>query len=252
MASLSIPLSNGFSPKVKKDDKVVVGQVIASRILKGKDQEVNVSRILGLPASQISKVITKRPGDRIEEGEVIALKKGALGVGGKKVVSPVGGTLFGIDEEKGAIFIRSNLEEETQDLSSPVDGKILLCDNEKITIESDKDIVLAKEAAGEAEVQGEVHQIKGEDVDPKTLDLKIKGKIVLGRFFSREALSKSIGLGALGIISENIKEEDLEEYIKRIVKTPVFLIDEKAFEEVSRHSGKKVYLSPLKKLIMFL
>src|SRR3989344_8621313 len=157
MSSLSI-LLNDFVPKVKTGDDVVSGQVIATKKPaslasqpacqaeqggqgesvaggeRGKDIEVDVAEVLDIKPGEAVKFILKRPADRIEEGGLIAAKKGVLGIGGKGIRSKVTGTVFKIDEALGVLYVRTIQKDKEEDIFSPVDGVVELCDNKKIAI----------------------------------------------------------------------------------------------------------------------
>ena len=255
MSLLSI-LLNGFVPKVKTGDTVVSGQVIATKKGRGKDIEINVVETLNIKPGEVVKFILKRPGDRVEEGGLIAAKKGTLGIGGKGIISKVTGTVLKIDEDLGIVYIRSSQtrfdsarrDYRGEDIFSPVDGVVELCDNKKIAIKTHKDAILADKVSGKGIVWAQTILLgKAEadpdsiGVDPSDLNGKIRGKIILGRFFQREAISKALGIGALGIISQNISDEELEDLRKKNIDTPIFIINEENFEKLVKYNGKKIY-----------
>ncbi|OGH15307.1 MAG: hypothetical protein A3H50_00900 [Candidatus Levybacteria bacterium RIFCSPLOWO2_02_FULL_37_10] len=257
MTLLSI-LLNGFVPKVKTGDKVIVGQVIAERNTKRWDEKGDLGKLLGVSPQKVSKYLTRRPGDRVEKGTVIAVKKGTLGIGTKKIESPIAGTVFKFDGETGFIYIRGRREDaETENLFSPVDGVVELCDNKKIVIKTDKEAILADKVSGKGIVWAETILL-GEDevgpdsigVDPASINGKIRGKIILGKVFQREAISKALGIGALGIISQNISDEELEDLAKKNINAPIFIINEENFEKLSRYNGEKIYMDCEKKAII--
>src|SRR4030042_2983341 len=101
MSLLSISLSKGFVPKVSANDNVLKGQVIASKSNVGEDEIINLSKLLGVSPLKIGKYLLKNPGDKILKNEIIAAKKGLIGTGRKRVVSPVTGTLFKVEENSG-------------------------------------------------------------------------------------------------------------------------------------------------------
>ena len=249
MSLLSI-LLNGFVPKVKTGDTVVSGQVIATKKGRGKDIEINVAETLDIKPGEVVKFILKRPGDRIEEGGLIAAKKGKWGRGGKGIRSKVTGTVFKIDEDLGILYIRVSQEEGKEDIFSPVDGVVELCDNKKIAIKTDKDAILADKVSGKGVVWAETILLGKDEVDPSDLNEKIKGKIILGKFFQREAISKALGIGAFGIISQNISDEELEDLRKKNIDTPIFIINEENFEKLVKYNGKKIYTDAEKSVII--
>src|SRR3990167_6130955 len=150
MTLLSI-LLNGFVPKVKTGDKVIVGQVIAERNTKRWDEKGDLGKLLGVSPQKVSKY----------------------------------------DGETGFIYIRGRREDaETENLFSPVDGVVELCDNKKIVIKTDKEAILADKVSGKGIVWAETILL-GEDevgpdsigVDPASINGKIRGKIILVKVF---------------------------------------------------------------------
>ncbi len=261
MSLVSILLDVGFISKVKTGDTVVSGQVIATKKGRRKDIVINVAETLGIKPGEAAKFILKRPGDRVEEGKLIAAKKGTLGIGGKGIISKVTGTVFKIDENLGVLYIRANhvqfdaassasQDEGEEDIFSPIDGVVELCDNKKIAIKTDKVAILADKVSGIGIVWAETILLGKDEVDPSDINGKIRGKIILGRFFQKEAIAKAIGIGALGIISQNISEEELEDLMKKNINTPIFIINEENFEKLLKYKGKKIYADAEKSIII--
>ena len=250
MILLSIPLGEGFFPKVKKGENVVSGQVIAAKKSTGKDIEINICETLGIKPQEILKFTLKRPGDRVEEGELVAAKKGALGIGGNGILSKATGTVFKIDEALGILYVRTTQKDKEEDLFSPVDGTVELCDNKKIALKTNRDAILADKVCGKEIVAGQLVLVNKAKVESQDLDSKIRGKIILGRVFDRETISKSIALSVLGIIAVEISDEDLDDLIKKMVNTPIFIINEENFEKLLKYKGKKIYAETEKNVII--
>ena len=257
MSLLSIPL-NDFIPKVKTGDSVVSGQVIATKKGRATDIEINVAETLDIKPGEAVKFILKRPGDRVEKGGLIAAKKGTFGMGGNGIRSKVYGTVIKIDEDLGILYVRARQarfdsarrEDEEEDIFSPVDGVVELCDNKKIAIKTDKDAILADKISGNGIISAEIILLGKDEVDPSDINGKIKGKIILGKFFQREAISKAFGIGAAGIISQNISDEEFEDLRKKNINTPIFIINEENFEKLVKYNGKKIYADTEKSVII--
>ena len=179
MTLLSIPLEEDFVPKVKTGDNVALGQVIAERTIEN-DERGDLGKLLGVSPGQVLKYLIKRPGDKAEKGTILAVKKGFLGIGGKKIASPITGTIFKFDEKTGFIYIRGEKKSaNVENLFSPVDGVVKLCDNEKIVIKTDKDAILADRVCGKGIIQAQLVLIGNKEVDSQDLHGEIRGKIIL-------------------------------------------------------------------------
>src|SRR3989338_3090824 len=249
MSLLSLPIYD-FIPKVKTGDSVVSGQVIATKKGRATDIEINVAETLDIKPGEAVKFILKRPGDRVEKGGLIAAKKGTFGMGGNGIRSKVYGTVIKIDEDLGILYVRVRQEDEEEDIFSPVDGVVELCDNKKIAIKTDKDAILADKISGNGIISAEIILLGKDEVDPSDINGKIKGKIILGKFFQREAISKAFGIGAAGIISQNISDEEFEDLRKKNINTPIFIINEENFEKLVKYNGKKIYADTEKSVII--
>src|SRR5438105_2270087 len=133
MTSLPVLLSKGFSPLVKSGDVVTVGQILAQNIYKD-DVIINLPNDLAIPLAKVKKVLKKNPGDTLSEGEIIAVKKSFLGVHQDAIISRISGTILRYERDTGNLVIKTSYATLTENLLSPVDGTVALCDNEKIII----------------------------------------------------------------------------------------------------------------------
>jgi hypothetical protein len=252
MTLLPILLPEGFAPKVSVDDKLTAGQVIAEKSQKGIEEIIHVSQIFGITPKQMVKSLKKNLGDSVSKGDVVALKKGHLGLGTKKIISEFSGTIIKIDEEKGDVLIHTGLgDKNLVTIISPVDGTVDFCNNDKIVIKTDKETLLATQAVGK-EARGELFVIEDKDIDFSEVPAGVVKKIVLGSKFEKGSIFKALGLGALGIIGVEIRESDLEDLEEKEIKSPVFQIEEKDFNKLLKHKEKEVYLDPENKSIVVL
>ena len=252
MTSLSVPLKDGFTAKVKVGDKVLSGQVIAEKRRSGTDHEIHLRKVLNIPPEKISKHLLKRPGDKVDEGTIVAEKKGALGMGSRKAVSPVSGTVFKFDEETGILLVRSTEESQNEDIFAPVDGEVKVCDNEQITIESDEKTQEKKEVSttnslGKGKTEAQIFAIEKDDVSLVDISLDVEKKIVVGKNFDRESVAKSLGLGAAGIIAQSIDNEYLGDLKRRMVNTPILILGKEEVEKFIKKDGEKIIIDMEKK-----
>ena len=137
MTLLPVVLPEGFAPKVSVNDKLTAGDIIAEKKGKGAEEAVNVSQILKDSPKKMTKFFKKNLGDSVSKGEIIAVKKGTLGFGTKKIIREFSGTVVKIDTETGNVVIHvTGGQDSLQKLISPVDGTVDFCDNEKIVIKT--------------------------------------------------------------------------------------------------------------------
>ena len=74
---------------------------------------------------------------------------------------------------------------------------------------------------------------------------------MLGSLLVGISFAKAFALGAKGIICENLNENDFDDFQEKKVKA-FFQVSQDDFKKLKEKSGKKVYLDPEKKLILFL
>ena len=160
-------------------------------------------------------------GQEVKRGDVIAVKKGFLGV--KKILSPVEGVLEKLEENTGRLTI-----EKTE----PV---------QKTFVSSKRKVI--NRVLGFGETEGEL--IFKKEVTMENLDESIKDKIILcpeissvGAFFKASALGTR-GL-IVGMMSKNFFDK-LEEATKGRSGMALLVLDAKeTFEKIKKSVGKKV------------
>lgn len=252
MTSLPIILSEGFIPVIKEGDTVTIGTVLAKK--DAKDHEVlNVAEILVLPTEDAIKTLKKNPGEKIAKGEILAEKKGFLK--SDKITSTVDGVILRVERDTGNVAIQLDTTHTgTTDILSPIDGTVVVCDNEKIVLATDKDVIVGTKGNGNA-ARAILHTIdhsKGDEVAFYHLDGDIIGKVILGKKFSREVLAKSIGMGVTGILGEEIADDDIFYLKEKGIDTPVIGVTTQDYMNLVNHHSKEVYLDGMAKTVLLL
>jgi hypothetical protein len=93
---------------------------------------VNVAQILGLDTPDLSRVMVKRRGDRVEAGEILAARRGVIPLWHKPCRSPIAGRLAAI----GPSWVVIKAESETVDLLAFVAGQVTdITDHRSVIIE---------------------------------------------------------------------------------------------------------------------
>ena len=252
MTLLPVLLPEGFTSKVTVNDKLTAGQIIAEKKEKGIEEVIHVSQILQVSPKKIVKTLRKKLGDSVSKGDVLALKKGKLMLGTKKIISEFSGTIVKIDEEKGDVLIHTGTGDRNLiTIISPVDGIVEICNNDKIVIKTDRQALLAKRAGGQ-EARGELFAIGDEEIDFNKITVEVAKKIVLGKNFAKGAIFKVFALGALGVVGAQIGESDFEDLEEKGIKLPVVQVEEEDFDKLVKYSKKEVYLDPKNKSIVVL
>lgn len=238
MTLLPIPIPQGFKISVKDSQKVSVGDTIAAKEDYSSDLVINVYSDLDIEPKNTFHALVKKPGDRINVGDLIAKKGGMLG--SREIHSKVAGTIVKFDDSDGTLTIRTQgaLDEDSEiKITSPVDGTIQSCDNDKVVINSDKEAILAEAASGE-NAFGEFEVFDQDEVEAKDLDALVGGKVLIAKSFNREAIAKAMGLRAIALIAQEVRDIDFENLKEKMIKVPVLKVSPESFKQITRKGGK--------------
>jgi len=256
MIALPILLPDGFTSLLSVGDTVAIGQALAERTT-SSEEVINIAEELGLPLHAVSKTLMKNPGESVNAGDILALKKHFPGWKKEAIVSKVQGTISRYERDTGKLVIQTSYQSLTENIPSPVDGVVALCDNEKIVINTNKNIAAAIASSGKSAV-GEIFILEesftGEATDSLVFRLGsgAVGKIVVAGALPREALMKGIGMGGVGVIASNIAEEDMAYLGQKNISTPVMAINHDILKKLVMWKGKKVFMDAPSKSIIFL
>ncbi len=247
MTLLPIVLPEGFMPTVSVNDKLTLETVIAQK-RNGKTQIINLSSF-GFSPNALEKSLKKNIGDSIKEGEIIAVKKGKLGLGGKKLLSKFSGIITKVNEQTQEVYVRSGVDEVIETMLSPVVGTVDFCNNEKIVIKTEREAVIAKDALGK-KAEGEIFYI--ENLDFNKLTSEISDKIILVKILDKTSLFKILGLDAKGIITEEIDDVDFIDLNDKKIEIPILSVSEEDFRKILKNKNKKIFLDGESKSIIVL
>lgn len=234
MTLLPIILSKGAVSVVKISDKISVGQVIAQIKIFGSEDLIKLKSYQISP-KELELSLRKHLGDGVLIGEVIAVKKKIIG--STKILSKISGTITRIDVDKCEIYIKSSDGEVSDDIISPVEGTVDFCNNEKIVIKTDKEVIIAKDALGQ-DLTGELFV---GDFTAQSLNNEVSGKILVTQTLDKTGFYKAFGLGAKGIIAVDLIGLDFLDFEKDSMQEPVFLISEEDFKKIKKNNGKTVF-----------
>lgn len=264
MTSLPVLLPPGFLPRVTKGDHVAPGTILAT-LDRASEVRIDIPSVLQLPKRRVGSLLKKKPGDRVQKGDVIAVKRKLLGMKEDVIISSVEGTVLQFDREKGQLTLLSTRGEESggsrdhqslEHIVSPIDGVVEVCDNDKILLSTDKDVLPVLSGIG-GEVTGEVFVV-AESIQNKKpvllhqLGVESIGKIVVGRIFERDVLLKAVGMGTTGIIGAEIKDEDLAYVRGKHLSVPIVTVDTEVMRRLISWNSRRVYLQGEQKTILLL
>ncbi len=254
MISLPILLPEGFSSLVVAGMDVTAGQVIAHKI-SPSEVTVNIAQGLNVPLKYVKKVLKKNPGDKVSQGDVIAEKRNLFGKKQAAIISEIEGIVTRYERDTGNLFVRIDQQTATNELISPVDGRVDLCNNKEIVIHTDKAVTSGRVVSG-ANSTGEVFVLEESFADRESssmlfyLDSRAIGKVVLGGKFTREILIKGVSIGVAGFIGTDIREQDLEYMIQKKITVPAMEIDTEAMSQLIQWKGKDVRIDAQHKTVV--
>lgn len=256
MPTLPFELPDGYTPLVKEGDEVEAGQILAQS--SGNVEEtVNIPEHLGVSLKKAGKYIQVNPGDTIEEGDVIAVKKNFFGKIQEEIVSEINGTIIKYERDTGNLIVRNDDVVDEGDIISPVDGVVQLCNNKEIVIRTDKAFGGSRVVSG-TKSEGEIFVLEESFLENGTsnmlfyLDSRAVGKIVLGTSFSREVLIKGVGIGVKGFLAKTLLDQDIEYLREKNITMPVMEIDSESVASLRQKNGHKVIVDAQTRTVIFL
>lgn len=192
--SLEILLPEGSRVQVEVGDRVLRGQPVASQ--EGKTREIDLGKLLGVPAKRVGKYLLSSLGSQVKKGQMLAEKKGLFKK--KFFKSPIDGVLESLTE-KGILKIRE--KKKGQEIKIPTNGKVKKIKEEKVLIEVPVvkiagDWAIGKSTWGLVKIcsskeKNELADL-GEEIEGKLL--AFKGEIPVALAYKAEAL------GATGLV----------------------------------------------------
>lgn len=261
MTILPIPLPNGFSAKVQANDTVTLNEVIAYKELTAGQHVVNLCETLNLPINKVKQTLRKNPGDIVHPGDIIARRRGFLGLSNMELKSQVEGTILRYERDSGNIVIQLKTtgqvtsDETVETLVSPVDGKVLRVTDEIIEIETEKEVLLGVKGVGET-AQGALYALLPTGNEDENLfyalDSRAIGKILLIPTISRDTLMKAVGMGVAGILVKTITKEDMDSLAEHQDNLPLVQITQDVYDKVLAQKSNSLFLRGAEKVILIL
>jgi hypothetical protein len=202
----------------KSGTAVTADQVVARTELPGNVQTVNVANLLGVPPEDIARSMSKREGDPVAKGEVIALNKAFFGLFTSKVAAPVAGKIETISHVTGNVILRE--PPIPLDVIAYVSGNVVeVLPNQGVVVETQGAFV-----QGIFGIGGETHGKLVMAVDRAEADLdraaltrlgaSAKGAILVGgATIHKDVLEAAVTAGVRGVVVGGFSDGDLREFL---------------------------------------
>ncbi|GKS64092.1 hypothetical protein YTPLAS72_13960 [Nitrospira sp.] len=196
---------------VKVGDTVRSDQVVARAELPGKVFPVNLANQLSVAPGEIKDYLTKKEGERVDKGEILAENKPLIKWFKTEILSPVAGTIESVSTVTGQVLLRE--PPRVLDLLAYVDGAIVdTIPEQGVVVETTCSLVQGIFGIG-GETSGEIViavKAPGEPLTPSHFTAAMKGKVVVGgSFLSADAMKQAKAVGVAGLVVGGIHDEDL-------------------------------------------
>ena len=200
---------------VEKGARVVGEDIVARTALPGNVQTVNVAGLLGVPPEDIKAMMTKKVGDPVKKGDLIAQSKGLLGLFKSSVTSPVEGKLESVSDITGQVILRE--PPQPVEVAAYVDGIVTeVIPKEGVVIELIASFIQGIFGIG-GETRGEVLTIVDSPDVVLTADMikpEHKGKVLVGGSLVQEdAMKAAAAVGAKGIVVGGVEDATLRKFL---------------------------------------
>lgn len=195
------------TPSVKEGDKVDAESVVAHCEVSAGQRLVKVAHVLGISRKSVKKHLLRSIGDRIYQGEIIARKKGVLGVGRRELRSPVDGVITDIDQN-GDIIVKFLPMPVRLVAGAP--GLVTNVREDSITVRTFGTEIKGASGLGKTR-EGVIKVIAkaNEFIIPQKIDASCQGRIVVGgSYLDRAAIEKALTIGVKGIVVGGIDYRD--------------------------------------------
>jgi hypothetical protein len=208
-----LPISGDV--RVKVDDQVQSGDVVAETDLPGDVHPVNLANQMSLPAADVVSCMLKSEGDPISLDEPLAQSKGMFGLFKSTVNSRFEGTVETISPVTGQVIIRG--APLPVQVKAYMSGRVVsVSEGEGCEVEADVAYVQGIFGVG-GETQGVIRMVGSGHEQELTADLitqDMTGCIIIGGArMTVEAIRRAREVNAAGIISGGIDDQDLKELL---------------------------------------
>jgi hypothetical protein len=199
---------------VKKGDLVDPDDVVARTLLPGTVEPINVANILGLPPEDIEDAMLKKQGDRVEQGEVIALSKSFFFFK-SRCFAKIRGKIESISHVTGQVLLRGEPIPVT--VKAYIKGEVVdVFENEGVAVSSWGSFVQGIFGIG-GETHGNIKIVVPDNktvLTEKVINPDCKGMVLVGgSLVTSDAIKKAVSVGAAGIVVGGFDDKDLREFL---------------------------------------
>jgi len=200
---------------VKVGDKVEPDTVVARTHLPGNVEPVNVANILGVPPEDVPECMTKKRGEAVEEGEVIAKTKSFFGLFTSTCKAKISGSVENISSITGQVLLRG--APVPVEVKAYLRGEVTeIFPEEGVEVKTWGSFVQGIFGIG-GETFGEVKMVSPDNkavLTDKEIDESCRGKVVVGgSLVTAGAINKAVAVGARGVVVGGFDDKDLRDFL---------------------------------------
>lgn len=253
MTELPVLIPSGYLVTTTSGAAVNVGDEIAKR-QEVTEEAINLAEKLEASPRSVLKMLKKNPGDSVEVGDILAAKSGFFS--SMQVQSKLSGTVIRFERDSGKLFIQptiSNVDENREIITSPVEGVVSNLTDICVTISTDKNVYPAIRGVGNtATAESYLLEGKGNDDLLYRLDADAIGKVVISEKVTKELLMKALGIGVAGLIVLEMGENEMKFYSDKEKSVPLVILEKEPFAKVKSSKAKQVFVNGSEKVVVLL
>ncbi|MFH1850871.1 MAG: glutamate mutase L [Candidatus Neomarinimicrobiota bacterium] len=200
---------------VKKGDRVEAQQVVAETFMPGDVIPVNVANLLSLPPRDVPECMCVMVGDEVNVGDPIAQTKGMFGLFKNTCECKDAGKVETISEITGQVILRGDpFPVQVLAFTPGIVAEVI--PNQGVIIESDCTFIQGIFGVG-GETFGKIRVVAESIHQPLTADQitpDMRGQVIVGGArMTAEAMRKAVDIGAAGVVSGGIDDQDLKDFL---------------------------------------
>lgn len=200
---------------VSEGDEVHFDTIVARTEVPGGVEIVKLVHVLGIDPDEADRYMRKRVGEHVDKGEVIAEKKGFLGMFKSEATSPTSGVIQQVSELTGQVTI---VEAPVPlEVKAYIPGEVeKVLPNEGVIVRTTGSLIQGIFGIG-GETHGQIVCVSESTEETLEADKILRehaGKILVGGSLVKvEALKKAASMGVNGIVVGGIEDKDLSDFL---------------------------------------
>lgn len=200
---------------VKVGDRVNFSTIVARTQLSGDPEIINASMLLDVEPKEVQQYLSKKIGEKVAKGEVIAFNTSLFGLIKKQVPSPVDGTIESVSDATGQVLVRGL--PIPVEIDAYVPGKVVdVLPGEGAVIETNAAFIQGIFGIG-GETHGKIMMVArspDEELMPDKITAEDKGAVLVGgSLVTLEALRKGAEVGVSCIVAGGVTHRDVTAFM---------------------------------------